>query len=150
MSEHEKVKDFHRALELPTNERPTMPDEATRVLRCRLLLEETLEYIRASGCVVMHWGDGRQTVESRPDLVVEPNLAAMAQENADVRYIAHGNDLAMGVDGRVFDEVHRANLSKTGGSKRSDGKVLKPEGWKPPDVERVLAEWDIPAQEREP
>lgn len=144
MSEHKKVKTFHEAMGIPTHDKPTMPDEATRVLRCRLLLEETLEFIRASGCVV--WFASTFRVEAGAfdvDIDGEPNLAAMAQENADVRYIAHGNDLAMGVDGRVFDEVHRANMAKAPGGvvlKDANGKILKPDGWQPPDVACVLEE----------
>ena len=140
MNEHEKVKEFHRVCGIETPDRPTMPDEATRILRCRLLLDETLEFIRASGCSVVgsgHLGDVLTTHA--------PDLAAMAQENADVRYIAHGNDLAMGVDGRVFDAVHAANLAKAPNgvvTRRTDGKVVKPDGWTPPDVARVLKEWE--------
>lgn len=147
MSENEKVKEFHRVMGIPTHERPTMPDEATRVLRCRLLLEETLEFIHASGCSL--WFAGTYRVEARAlaiDVNGTPNLAAMAQENADVRYIAHGNDLAMGVDGRVFNEVHAANLAKASNgvvTRRADGKVVKPEGWSPPDVARVIEDWDL-------
>ena len=145
MSEHEKVKEFHRVMGISTHERPTMPDEAMRLLRCRLLLEETLEYIRASGCGVLTSGGNLERDEAYVfiDHDIAPNLAAMAQENADVRYIAHGNDLAMGVDGRPFDEVHRANMEKAPNGvvlKDERGKFRKPEGWKPPDVARVLKE----------
>lgn len=144
MSEHEKVKQFHEAMGVPVASKPTMPDEATRVLRCRLLLEETLEFIRASGCVVKFLFNGRMTAVSMPEAGT-PDLAAMAQENEDVVYIAMGNRGAMGTDVRVFDEVHRANMAKVGpdGVRKDErGKVLKPEGWKPPDVERVLREME--------
>lgn len=44
----------------------------------------------------------------------------------------------------VFCEVHLANMRKLGPDglpiKREDGKVMKPEGWKPPDIQRVLDE----------
>lgn len=50
-----------------------------------------------------------------------------------------------GVDAMpVFAEVHLANMRKLGPDglpiKREDGKVLKPEGWTPPDIQRVLDE----------
>lgn len=136
MSEHEKVKQFHEAMGLPVKPRPEVPDSQTIVLRCRLLLEETMEFIHASGCYVSA-ADGRVYSSG-----IAPDLSAMAQENADVRYIAYGNDLAMGVDGRVFDEVHAANMRKEPGKKRSDGKVVKPDGWAPPNIERLLREWE--------
>lgn len=144
MSEREKVKDFHRVMGIPTQDRPTMPDEATRLLRCRLLLEETLEFIEASGCNVRFLGSHRSH-GFHIIITHAPDLAAMVQENADVRYIAHGNDLALGVDGRVFDAVHVANLAKASNGvvqKDERGKVIKPDGWKPPDVARVLEEWE--------
>lgn len=44
-----------------------------------------------------------------------------------------------------FEEAHRTNMLKLGPDgkpiyRESDGKVLKPEGWTPPDFKRVLAE----------
>jgi predicted HAD superfamily Cof-like phosphohydrolase len=40
----------------------------------------------------------------------------------------------------VWKEVHRSNMAKLEGGvrKREDGKILKPEGWTPPDVEGVM------------
>jgi len=29
---------------------------------------------------------------------------------------------------------HASNMAKEGGKTRADGKVLKPEGWRPPDI----------------
>jgi predicted HAD superfamily Cof-like phosphohydrolase len=34
----------------------------------------------------------------------------------------------------IFAEIHRSNMNKLNGPKRADGKQLKPEGWKPPDI----------------
>jgi predicted HAD superfamily Cof-like phosphohydrolase len=152
MTERDKVKVFHEVTGQSVKSRPEMPDEATRLLRCRLLLEEALEFIKASGFKVVRCCDMPQchAHEIVPD--GQPDLAAMAQENADIRYLTHGNDFAMGVDGRVFDEVHAANMRKAPGgvvTRRPDGKVVKPEGWKPPDVARVLEEWDLDADPRE-
>jgi predicted HAD superfamily Cof-like phosphohydrolase len=36
-----------------------------------------------------------------------------------------------------FDEVHGSNMKKVGGRVRGDGKQLKPEGWRPPDLAGV-------------
>jgi len=41
----------------------------------------------------------------------------------------------------VFAEVHRSNMAKLVDGKvirREDGKVLKPEGWTPPDVKGAM------------
>lgn len=44
----------------------------------------------------------------------------------------------------VFAEVHLANMRKLGPDglplKREDGKVMKPVGWTPPEIKRVLAD----------
>lgn len=142
MTEREMVEQFHTAMGLPVRTTPTMPSEAERVMRCRLLLEETLEYIRASGCVVKFLGDGRMTAVSMPEAGT-PDLAAMAQECADVLYVANGSMLTMGVPSEVFAEVHRANMSKLGDDGepvlREDGKVMKGPNYRPPDVSGVLA-----------
>lgn len=60
-----------------------------------------------------------------------------------------------GVDAmHVFAEVHLANMRKLGPDglpiRREDGKVVKPEGWKRPDIQRVLDDqtrrFDYPVQ----
>lgn len=145
MSERERVRQFHEAMGIPVRERPTMPSEEERLLRCRLLLEETLEYIHASGCVVRITGALEGTLTGAIiDAVGEPDLAAMAQENADVRYIAHGNDLTGGFSPEVFAEVHAANMTKFGDDgkpvRRADGKVIKGPNYRPPNVAKVLRE----------
>ena len=42
----------------------------------------------------------------------------------------------------VWDEVARSNLQKIGPDgkvhKREDGKVMKPEGWTPPDIKSLF------------
>jgi predicted HAD superfamily Cof-like phosphohydrolase len=53
----------------------------------------------------------------------------------------YGAAIESGVDlGPFFDEVHFANMRKTNGGVRGDGKILKPEGWRPPDHARVFRE----------
>lgn len=143
MNDYEaKVKQFHEAMVVSVNTAPTMLDGMTRALRCRLLLEETLEFIAASGCVIVHMGDGRMSVESMPDATT-PDLTAMAQELADVQYVTSGAALTFGIPlAAVFDEVHAANMRKAGPDgtvkRRPDGKVMKPAGWRGPDVAAVL------------
>jgi NTP pyrophosphatase (non-canonical NTP hydrolase) len=38
----------------------------------------------------------------------------------------------------VWEEIKKANYAKVGGPHREDGKLMKPEGWRPPDVESAL------------
>lgn len=134
--EARKVYEFHRVMGLPIKATPAMPDEAVRHLRCCLLLEEMLEFIAACGMRV--WADSAGVLRVTVDRSKPPDLAAMAHENTDLRYVSHGNDLAMGIDGgAVFDVVHDANMRKAPGGVpvlSPEGKVLKPGGWRPADV----------------
>lgn len=44
----------------------------------------------------------------------------------------------------IFAEVHRANMSKAINGKfqkREDGKIIKPEGWQPPNLEKIIIEY---------
>lgn len=89
--------------------------------------------------------------ELRVDLMVEElaetldaikvnDLPKIADGLADLIYVAIGTAISYGIDLRpVWAAVHTANCKKVGGSKRPDGKRLKPIGWKPPDIEGILA-----------
>lgn len=80
------------------------------------------------------------------------NFAAELADGAiDTICVCLGLLHSMGVDPqRAWDEVHRVgNMSKIDPAtgtvlKREDGKVQKPEGWTPPDMERVVREsWGL-------
>ncbi|MFO8059584.1 MAG: hypothetical protein R6U70_02880, partial [Bacillota bacterium] len=99
-------------------ESPGLPDKDAIVLRLRLIREELSELEKSI--------DGQDIVD-------------VADALADLLYVTYGTAIAFGIDIRpVFKEVHRANMTKEGGKVRADGKILKPEGWKPPRIEDVL------------
>lgn len=60
----------------------------------------------------------------------------------DLLYVTFGTAVTFGLRNiePFFAEVHRANMAKEGGPTRADGKILKPLGWKPPEIERLLQE----------
>lgn len=115
------VKDFHIAFGQRVGEKPELPSPEERCLRIRLLEEEFEEYM---------------TGEGKDDIV------EIADALADLIYIACGTAVSYGIPlDKVFAEVHRSNMAKLVDGKpiyREDGKVMKPEGWTPPDVEGVL------------
>jgi len=115
------VKDFHQAFGQRIGEKPELPDSAERTLRMRLLAEEMYEYTKAE---------------------TEDDLVEVADALADIIYIACGTAVSYGIPlDKVFEEVHRSNMAKLVDGKvlrREDGKVQKPEGWTPPDIEGVL------------
>jgi predicted HAD superfamily Cof-like phosphohydrolase len=62
----------------------------------------------------------------------------------DILVVAIGAINSMGADGEAaWNEVMRTNFAKIDPNtgkvrKREDGKVLKPEGWQPPNLEQYL------------
>jgi len=96
-----------------------------RRLRIRLLAEEMLEYVTAE----------------RDD-----NLVEAVDGLLDIIVIAWGTLLSyVGEDKAkaAEAEVVRSNLDKVIGEGlpifREDGKVMKPEGWRPPDIAKAIS-----------
>ena len=115
------VKDFQTAVGQNVGTKPEFPSPAERILRMKLLKEEFDEY---------NEGETNNDLEN------------IAKELADIIYIVCGTAVSYGIPlDRVFDEVHRSNMAKLVDGKpirRDDGKILKPEGWTPPDVKKIL------------
>ena len=111
------VRTFMKAVDQNTPTKPTL-DQYPYDLRSRLILEEANEFVTAAD---------------------EHDSVAMIDALCDILYVTYGAANAMGIDlDPFFFEVHRANMDKLGGPMREDGKQLKPEGWKPPDIQRLL------------
>lgn len=114
---------FHRATDTPILDGPRFPSEDRIRLRESLITEEYDELFRA---------------------LANCDLIEAADAMADLIYVIVGTALEFGVPlDRVWDEVQRSNMAKVDPAtgkvrKREDGKVLKPEGWQPPDIFRVL------------
>lgn len=115
------VKDFHVAFGQLVGEIPKFPDKETRDLRKKLLTEEFKEYII---------GEDNNDLEN------------VAKELADIIYIVCGTAVSYGISlDKVFAEVHRSNMDKLVDGKviyRDDGKVLKPDGWQPPNIKQFI------------
>ena len=127
MTNYGRLEEFQKAIGNPAPDRPSVPDAATLELRARLLHEEFAE-----------------TLEALAELRADPDVrgeafAHLMRELADMLYVTYGMFAACGVDAdAVFAGVHRANMHKAMGPRRSDGKVLKPADWQPPDVAGVV------------
>jgi predicted HAD superfamily Cof-like phosphohydrolase len=108
---------FHRRF---SNQPPEAPDLAhfPGQLRVSLIQEEAGEFAAAVAA-----GDLVETVDALCDLL----------------YVTYGAAVDLGVDLEpFFAEVHRSNMAKVGGTRRADGKWLKPAGWTPPDIAGLL------------
>lgn len=123
--------EFHKKADLPDAEffkSQLSSDKLSklRALRIRLLREEFYEYI-----------DGEDN----------DNIVEMVDGLLDTIVIAWGTLLAYIGEHRALKAaaaVAESNLSKVDGSlgpivRREDGKLLKPEGWQPPDIAKAIA-----------
>lgn len=120
---------------------PTMPDEKTRLLRAKLIMEEALETIEALGVTVFDNAGTDLEPIARNHLSFaadgEPDLVGIADGCADVSVVTIGALLACGIaDKPLLELVDNNNLTKfaPGHSFREDGKLVKPPGFVGPDV----------------
>lgn len=87
-------------------------------LRTRLILSEAMET-----CEALWDGDLPKVIDGLNDL----------------NYVSYGTGVAIGVDLRPFwHEVHRSNMQKDPDVQDVHGKVIKPAGFIPPDIEGIL------------
>lgn len=108
------VHQFHRVFDHPRNFTPTMQPHSRKEARADWIDEEVRELREAS------------------------TLFDAADAYLDIAYFAIGGLVEMGINpGELWRIVHGANMAKVfpDGSvrRREDGKIIKPEGWTPPD-----------------
>lgn len=121
MYEQKLVEEMMRAMGQHVPGRPTLDDYPFE-LRKELIREEVQEFY---------------------DACDDRDITAMADALVDIMVVTLGAGSAAGIDlGPLFAEVHRTNMAKVGPDgkviRREDGKVLKPEGWEPPRIQKLL------------
>ena len=115
--------EFNEAFEIPYLTEPGLSSDELIELRIKLLSEEVEEYAEAA-----RTGD----------------LVEVLDALADIGYILAGTIINHGMQevyDDAFNEVHRSNMAKLVDGKvirREDGKVMKPEGWQPPQLAKFL------------
>lgn len=110
----EKVKTFHENFDSPVAETPEMLPRQRSEARASWMREEIEEFLEA------------ETVYDQADAMI------------DLIYFALGTMVEMGTPPEeLFDTVQEANMKKLwpdGKPRfREDGKIIKPEGWQPPE-----------------
>lgn len=123
------VLDFHQKYGCVVNEKPTIPDAETLLLRARLIVEEASEFMKAAST---------------------NDLDGMADAIADILYVTYGTAVVLGIDMEpISDEVQRSNMTKDGGGKDSGGKIMKGPDFSKPRIDKCLRDqgWD-PLAER--
>ena len=116
---------FHDAGDVPVVKTPTKMPLDRLLLREKLVREESNELKTA---------------------ILENDLVAILQESLDTIYVVVGTLVEAGLINAAnpaWIALQASNMAKadpTTGKlvKREDGKILKPEGWKPVDFEKIL------------
>ena len=119
--EQQMVREFHERFGAEMNDRPTWCGSDVHRLRVALIEEELAEFRNA--------GEAEDLVE-------------IADALADLLYVVYGAGVTYGIDLEpVFSEIHRSNMSKGEPAvvRRPDGKILKGEHYRPPDVRSIVA-----------
>ena len=134
----QRSKEFMSAAGQKVRDKPTAPPFEERLLRGRLTLEETLEFIAASGLslvLVDNISGERHQVTMLEHFELEdngePDLVGVADAIGDISYVNNGAANTYGIDMEPIDkEIHESNMAKFGpGSSRDEyGKVKKPIG----------------------
>jgi len=121
----EQLKEFHHAFGLGWRDDVSELSEEEKNFRITLMNEEMNEAIAAMK-------------DGAPEDI--------AKELADVLYVVYGTIGECGLADkmeRIFDEVHKSNMSKLGPEGkplyREDGKVLKGPHYAPPDIKSILS-----------
>jgi len=115
---YQDIVEMHKAQNHYIGSRPGLPPKWVQTLRIELIKEEIGETIEA---------------------LEDGDLEEVADGIADSIVVLLGTAISYGIDIRpIWDEVHRANMAKVGGPKRKDGKQLKPDGWTPPQIGKLL------------
>lgn len=119
MGNFDDVRTFHRDLGLQVGVRPNVLHGHAWERRVRLILEELAELARA------------QSANDLPEF---------ADGIVDLAWVTLGTAVEAGLPfDELWVEVRRSNMAKVGGKLDASGKLLKPLGWTPPDIEGVLA-----------
>jgi predicted HAD superfamily Cof-like phosphohydrolase len=85
----------------------------------------------------------REEFEELMEGLDNKDIVEIADACADLKWVIEGLEHTLNIPQQeVWDEVARSNLQKIGQDgkvqKREDGKVMKPEGWTPPDIESIF------------
>ena len=115
----EDIVTLMRQFEQEVKEAPELPDEATRLLRARLVFEEALEFVRSCGCTVaLSKSEGEKAavideISVVADAGVKPDFTEYVDGCIDQLVVTYGALNAAGVKAQsAWDEVQRSNMSK--------------------------------------
>lgn len=111
------VEMFHNKFGLAVGTTPGFPSNAETINRCRLIAEESSEFITACA---------------------QRDIVEVADALADLLYVVYGAACSFGIElDDIFDEVHLSNMTKNGA--RDARKIMKGTAFEPPQIQEILA-----------
>ena len=137
MTIRQDVMAFHKAMEVPVNDVPKVPEEKRVRLRLRLIAEEFVELLEATYDSPVLISAVKSILNFIVDTAkIEVDMESFADSLGDIDYVNEGARLEFGINGEgIAAEIQAANMRKIGGPIRpEDGKRLKPPGWVGPDI----------------
>jgi len=148
------VRQFHKMAGYPAAERIVL-----RIAEAKVILPSQGEFsLQAYLRIRNLWCE--EEVREIEEAIGDNDVPAIADGLADLIYFAFGTAVTLGIDlQEVFEEVQKANMKKFipcfckgsnpncphcrglgsfGVFRTSDGKLMKPAGWIPPDIMAVI------------
>ena len=92
----------------------------------------------------LYWSLIKEEYDELYEALCAKDIVEIADACADLKWVIEGLEHTLNIPQQeVWDEVARSNLQKvdpiTGKVlKRADGKVMKPEGWTPPNIKSIF------------
>lgn len=122
-SPQDMVREFHETFGITTKDTPGFPEEKDCMLRGRLIVEEF---------------DELMTAFEKNDLV------GVADGIGDLLYVVYSTAVSFGIDiQEIFEEIHKSNMTKIGGTLREDGKLVKPDTYARPNLLPILEKQSV-------
>lgn len=135
MTLYERVRSWQRAMGLFCGNQK-FDDPMFQERRMRLIAEEACETLTAlTGCRVTIQV-GMWSISKWDE---RPNPVRFADGLADLTFVCNGSFAELGWDGdAICNEICDSNDTKTGGTVDANGKLQKPAGYRPPELERFV------------
>lgn len=139
------VHEFHEKFKQPVYFTPAVPPDPVVRFRLALMAEEFLEMVEAA--LALDDAQERRAFDMLKGLMdriiklhqLNVDMVEFVDGGIDLDYVVEGTRLMFGVDGwPLLLEVQRANMDKEATEEAGLTKPVKPDGWKPPDIEGEL------------
>lgn len=148
-SNSDDVREFTSGAGQPTPDKPSVMNNDEVIFLTKMILDETMELMATILPPKEAKNIMKQLIDDSKDIPQEKynqdeeykKIADQADALIDIYYYSLNAACKKGINlSSIFKLVHDANMAKRDPKtnkflKREDGKIIKPIGWKPPDVE---------------